>query len=368
MPSFVHSTDNAFDYIDSDDENEVLKWYCPPPRVTLPPTAPTTTESGRDDKTKNDNEDDTDDASRRRGWWTVVPSSSERKEEETGGGGTTESFSSSSSSKATTAIAPTTKLYLAPPAKRDFWRKTYYEPLLVKDDAPFLFQAIDVTDSPPTPGGGGKSQGTSLPPFTIETSFTIHNSKSQFDQAGVMVRIDHEHWIKAGIEMVDNVPRLSCVVTNGFSDWSTQVWDKQQPGKLMPEIRIRVHVLPQHGGSVVVEAAEKQPPSTTTSTTNTTSKSTSEDDDKSWSFIRIAHLNQNMNHDLLNDHPTTKDALLVNQGEQRQEASENSDSSSSSSRMMVGVFGACPVDQTGMYVVFDYLSIRQGSAFTHDAN
>ena len=44
----------------------------------------------------------------------------------------------------------------------------------------------------------------------------------QFDQGGLFVRFDKEHWIKAGIEVVDGTPRLSCVVTNGHSDWSTQ--------------------------------------------------------------------------------------------------------------------------------------------------
>jgi len=58
---------------------------------------------------------------------------------------------------------------------------------------------------------------------TIETAMTL-NPKKQFDQGGIAVRIDSEHWIKAGIEFVDGSPRLSCVVTNVFSDWSTQHW------------------------------------------------------------------------------------------------------------------------------------------------
>jgi regulation of enolase protein 1 (concanavalin A-like superfamily) len=43
----------------------------------------------------------------------------------------------------------------------------------------------------------------------------------QYDQAGLMLRIDAEHWIKAGLEL-DGQLWLSVVVTNGVSDWSQQ--------------------------------------------------------------------------------------------------------------------------------------------------
>lgn len=42
----------------------------------------------------------------------------------------------------------------------------------------------------------------------------------QFDQAGVFVQIDAEHWIKAGIEFADGHLGLGAVVTAGGSDWS----------------------------------------------------------------------------------------------------------------------------------------------------
>ena len=32
-------------------------------------------------------------------------------------------------------------LLVCPPAKKDYWRKTYYEPRIVKDDGPFLYYA-----------------------------------------------------------------------------------------------------------------------------------------------------------------------------------------------------------------------------------
>jgi regulation of enolase protein 1 (concanavalin A-like superfamily) len=201
------------------------------------------------------------------------------------------------------------ELCLAPPAKRDFWRKTYYEPLLVKDDAPFLYRSVCLKDLP----------------ITIETGFSI-SSKSQFDQAGILVRLDHEHWLKTGIEVVDGIPRLSCVVTNSFSDWSTQSFPKA-------EIAIRVHVLPQQGGSLVVEAAPLG--------------------SDEWTFIRIAHLNRGMKHDLFDNDPQVKQSF---RGEIARDDS-----------IMVGIFGACPVDQAGMVVTFHNFSIVQGSSFVHDA-
>jgi regulation of enolase protein 1 (concanavalin A-like superfamily)/nicotinamidase-related amidase len=42
----------------------------------------------------------------------------------------------------------------------------------------------------------------------------------QFDQAGIMVRADAEHWVKAGLEFADGVLNLGAVVTDERSDWS----------------------------------------------------------------------------------------------------------------------------------------------------
>ena len=43
----------------------------------------------------------------------------------------------------------------------------------------------------------------------------------QYDQAGLMLRLDESRWIKAGLEL-DGSLWLSVVVTNGVSDWSQQ--------------------------------------------------------------------------------------------------------------------------------------------------
>jgi regulation of enolase protein 1 (concanavalin A-like superfamily) len=44
--------------------------------------------------------------------------------------------------------------------------------------------------------------------------------EGQFDQAGIVVRIDDEHWIKAGVEFADEHLGLGAVVTDVRSDWS----------------------------------------------------------------------------------------------------------------------------------------------------
>src|SRR5215212_6349578 len=41
-----------------------------------------------------------------------------------------------------------------------------------------------------------------------------------YDQAGIMVRIDESHWVKAGVEMSDGMALLSSVLTLGKSDWA----------------------------------------------------------------------------------------------------------------------------------------------------
>lgn len=53
----------------------------------------------------------------------------------------------------------------------------------------------------------------------VEVSF-IASFEAQFDQAGLMIRVDAEHWVKAGVEFADGAPQLGAVVTAGKSDWS----------------------------------------------------------------------------------------------------------------------------------------------------
>lgn len=53
----------------------------------------------------------------------------------------------------------------------------------------------------------------------VEVSWLLDYSE-QFDQAGLLIWSDQEHWIKAGIEFADGKPQLGAVVTNKLSDWS----------------------------------------------------------------------------------------------------------------------------------------------------
>jgi len=41
-----------------------------------------------------------------------------------------------------------------------------------------------------------------------------------YDQAGLMVRLDAQNWLKCGIEFVEGVQHVSAVATREFSDWS----------------------------------------------------------------------------------------------------------------------------------------------------
>ena len=53
----------------------------------------------------------------------------------------------------------------------------------------------------------------------MEVSFILDYT-GQFDQAGVIVYSDSEHWIKAGVESADGSPQVGAVVTAINSDWS----------------------------------------------------------------------------------------------------------------------------------------------------
>lgn len=209
-------------------------------------------------------------------------------------------------------------LTLHPASKTDFWRKTYYEPLLVKDDAIFLYYTLQMNDQH----------------YTMETHFTL-TAASQFDQAGLMVRLDAEHWIKAGIEVVDSIPRLSCVVTNGYSDWSTQPWKAGavptstiHPHSIkVSECRMRIHC---RSTSFVVETWINE----------------------KWEFIRIAHLSVDSN---------TRPDPLEHAVEPRRGLEP------ACGQYFAGIFAACPQEQLMCTAHFTHFEIRKGSQFDHKA-
>lgn len=82
--------------------------------------------------------------------------------------------------------------------KTDFWRVTHYN--FIRDTGHFYFEQIDAD-------------------FAMEV--TIRGDYHDlYDQAGIMIRLNAYHWIKAGIEYVDGTQYLSAVVTRDYSDWS----------------------------------------------------------------------------------------------------------------------------------------------------
>ncbi|RXM41204.1 DUF1349 domain-containing protein [Chryseobacterium sp. CH21] len=86
----------------------------------------------------------------------------------------------------------------------DYWRISHYG--FTVDDAPFYYTTY-----------GGE----------FEAKVKITGSyKARFDQMGLMLRTDKEHYIKAGVEFVDGKYNLSTVVTHNKSDWSVITLDK----------------------------------------------------------------------------------------------------------------------------------------------
>lgn len=80
----------------------------------------------------------------------------------------------------------------------DYWRISHYG--FTVDDAPFLYTVR-----------GGE--------FEVKVRIS-GDYKVRFDQAGLMIRVDKENYIKTGIEFVDGKYNLSTVVTHTTSDWS----------------------------------------------------------------------------------------------------------------------------------------------------
>jgi regulation of enolase protein 1 (concanavalin A-like superfamily) len=80
----------------------------------------------------------------------------------------------------------------------DFWRTTGYG--FVRDDGHALL--------------------VPFPPGTAVEAGFVADFTGLYDQAGVLVRADAAHWIKAGVEVSDGEPQLGAVVTRETSDWS----------------------------------------------------------------------------------------------------------------------------------------------------
>lgn len=110
----------------------------------------------------------------------------------------------------------------------DFWRTTHYG--FIRDSGHFRFARVHGD-------------------FTVAVTVT-GDYRTLYDQAGLMLRLDEEHWLKTGVEFVKGRRMLSAVVTRGFSDWSTvPAFEAPDP------LRLR---LSRHGSAVRVEWASGQ--------------------------------------------------------------------------------------------------------------
>ena len=93
-------------------------------------------------------------------------------------------------------------LLIQPDAQTDFWQRTHYG--FRADNGHFLYTVLRED-------------------FVLTT--TVHFQPAhQYDQAGLMVRLSADCWLKTSVEYEPHEPnRLGAVVTNdGYSDWSTQ--------------------------------------------------------------------------------------------------------------------------------------------------
>ncbi len=83
-------------------------------------------------------------------------------------------------------------------AETDFWRKTHDGG--IRHSGHFYYDSV-------------------AGDFTAHVKVTAEYN-SQYDQAGLMVRIDERTWLKCGVESLDGQQYASAVVTRDYSDWS----------------------------------------------------------------------------------------------------------------------------------------------------
>jgi regulation of enolase protein 1 (concanavalin A-like superfamily) len=124
----------------------------------------------------------------------------------------------------------------------DFWRKTHYG--FEADNGHFFYATVPAD----------------LVMMAKVKFLPVH----QYDQAGLMVRVDRDCWIKTSVEYeLDEPPRLGAVVTNaGYSDWSVQDFDRARS-----DVWLRIS---RKSSDFIIEHS---------------------DNGQTWKLIRVAHLN-----------------------------------------------------------------------------
>ncbi len=82
----------------------------------------------------------------------------------------------------------------------DFWRKTHSG--LVRDHGHFYFQPVT---------------GDFVAEVKVSGTYP-----DQYDQSGLMLRLDEQTWLKCGIEVFNAVQYATVVITRDFSDYSLE--------------------------------------------------------------------------------------------------------------------------------------------------
>ena len=142
-------------------------------------------------------------------------------------------------------------LWIEPAAATDFWQRTHYG-----------FRADN-----------GHALLAPVPPPRVGWTLAAHVRFAplhQYDQAGLIVRVDEQCWLKTSVEFEPPghgvAPRLGAVVTNaGYSDWSTQDFPRDRH-----DVHLRVRRAAGRSDYTVECSA----------------------DGAAWTQIRLAHLNE----------------------------------------------------------------------------
>ncbi|AFG38302.1 DUF1349 domain-containing protein [Spirochaeta africana] len=133
------------------------------------------------------------------------------------------------------------RLHMVTSPDTDFWQNTHYN--FQRDNGHCLFTRTETDFA-----------------VTVRTEF---QPQQQYDQCGLMVRIDSQNWIKASVEYETPAhSRLGSVVTNlGYSDWATIDIDSR--------ISVMWYRIQSKGNDMLIENSE---------------------DGSTWRQLRIAHL------------------------------------------------------------------------------
>lgn len=110
-------------------------------------------------------------------------------------------------------------------ADTDYWQRTHYG--FRRDNGHFLY-------------------GELKNDFAMTTLLEF-NPVNQYDQCGLMIRLDSDNWIKVSVEYEDTrLSRLGSVVTkNGYSDWATS--------DISSDIKSICYRISRRGGDFLIE-------------------------------------------------------------------------------------------------------------------